>query len=65
MTWFVERRQQRPRFGLLALLLPEASEARGCAQFQGLGVLVAGKVESLLETLRRFHHVALCALLAQ
>ena len=25
----VDRRQQRPRFGLLALLLPEATEAHG------------------------------------
>src|SRR5215468_10448990 len=37
------------RLGPLALLLPQASEARGGPQFQGLGLLVTGYIEGLLE----------------
>src|SRR5215471_4036108 len=41
--------QQRMCFGALALVLPEASEARGGAQLPGFGLLVAGNGESVLE----------------
>src|SRR5262249_22013569 len=45
----IDRRQQRPRFGLLALLLPEATEAYGGAQFQRLRLLATGDVQSPLQ----------------
>src|SRR5215510_9508740 len=45
----VDRRQQRPRFVPLALLLPQAAEAHSSAQLQGFGLLAVGDVESPLE----------------
>src|SRR6185436_10698842 len=46
----VDRRQQRAGFSVLVLLLPEARQARGCAQLQRPRFLVAGNVEGLLKT---------------
>src|SRR4029453_12801722 len=46
----VDGRQQRPRFGLLALLLPEATEAHGGAQLQRLRLLSTSHVEGLMKT---------------
>src|SRR5262249_19735971 len=45
----IDRRQQHPRFGLLALLLPEATETHGSAQLQRFRLLAAGNVQSPLQ----------------
>src|SRR6516162_983371 len=45
----IDGRQQRPRFSLLALLLPQATEAHGGPQLQRFGLLAAGNIEGLLE----------------
>jgi hypothetical protein len=39
----IDRGQQRRGFRPLALLLPQAREAHGSAEFEGLGLLVARK----------------------
>jgi len=46
----INRCQQRPRFGLLTLLLPQARQAGGGAQLPEFGLLAAGDVQGLLET---------------
>src|SRR4029453_11316419 len=38
----IDRRQERTRLGSLALLLPEARQARGRAQLPGFGLLAEG-----------------------
>jgi hypothetical protein len=46
----INRRQQVVGVLAPALLLPQAGEAHGGAEFQGFGVLVAGDVEGFVET---------------
>src|SRR5215472_10241699 len=46
----IDRGQELARFQALALLLPEASEAHGGPQLQGLRLLAAGDVEGLPKT---------------
>src|SRR5215831_9552475 len=46
----VNRCQQRAGFGLLALLLPQATEAHGSAELPGFSLLAAGHVQGLIET---------------
>src|SRR5262245_56768035 len=46
----IDRRQQRPRFVPLALLLPEPTQAHGGPQLQRFRLLTTGHGESLLET---------------
>jgi len=41
-------------FGLLALLLREASEACGRAEFEGFGLLMAGNLNGFEETFLGF-----------
>src|SRR5215813_8793876 len=41
----VDRRQQLVGFRTLVLLLPQARQAHGGAQFQGLGLLAAGDLQ--------------------
>src|SRR5712691_948222 len=45
----IDRCQEVSGFGVLTLLLPEATEAHGGPQFQGLGLLAAGHVQGLLQ----------------
>ena len=45
----IDRCQQRTRFGLLALLLPEATEAHGGPQLQRFRLLAAGDIQSPLQ----------------
>src|SRR5262245_60699508 len=44
----IDRRQQRLRCGLLALLLPQATETHGGAQFQSFRLLATGHVQGAL-----------------
>ena len=45
----IDRGQQRAGFGPLALLLPEAAQARSGTQLPGLGLLAARNHQGLLE----------------
>src|SRR5262252_5393995 len=51
----IERCQQLACFGLLPLLLPQATQAHGGPQLQGFGLLAAGNGEGLTKTLLYFH----------
>ena len=53
------------RLGPLALLLPQASQAHGGAQFQCLRLLAAGDVQSALQPGFRLRHLLPCAGLRQ
>jgi len=46
----VDRRQQLVGLSVLALLLPQATQARGSAQLPRLRLLAPGNVERLLKT---------------
>ena len=45
----IDRREQLARCSALAVLLPQATQARGGAQLPGFGLLAAGNGEGLLE----------------
>src|SRR5215217_7608503 len=51
----IDRCQQLAGFGLLPLLLPEATQAHGGPQLQGFGLLAAGDGDGLTKTLLHFH----------
>jgi hypothetical protein len=53
----IDRGQQGTRLGPLALLLPEAAQARGDPQLPGFGLLAAGNSQGLLEAGFRLGHI--------
>ena len=46
----IHRRQESPRLGTLALVLPQAAEAHGGAEFQRFCLLAASEVAGLRKT---------------